>query len=82
MPSALAGCDVVVDAVADHDAIDRWARCRLGRRLEGARVGLAETGEPAQALMLEQVADASARQPLARRLRLVGDDAELEATVA
>ena len=49
---------------------------------KGARVGLAEAGEPAQALILEQLADAGTRQPLARGLRLVGDDAELKPALA
>src|SRR5215207_10992700 len=74
--------DVIVDAVANHDAVGRRHAQRRGGRPEGARVGLAEAGETAQALILEQIADAGTRQPVARGLWLVGDDAEPKSTPA
>ena len=74
----LGGRDVVVDAVAHHDAVGRRHAQRLGGRQKGARVGLPEATEPAQALIVEKIADPGARQALARRLGLVGDDAEAQ----
>ena len=82
MPSALRRRDVVVDAVAHHDAGARSARPALRPPPEGARVGLAEAGERAQAMMTRTGRRCRRVEPLARRCRLVGDDAELEPALA
>ena len=70
--------DVVVDTVAHHDAGRQREAERLGGGREGARIGLAQAGERTQPLVLEELADARARQAFARRGGLVGDNAELE----
>ena len=84
MPSALAGTMSLSmrSPTMIAESADATPSTSVAAFKKALRVGLAETGQPAQALMLEQLADAGARQPLARSLRLVGDNAELEPALA
>src|SRR5258707_11548598 len=70
--------DVVVDAIAHHDTGTRRDAERFGGCEESLRIGLAQTGQSAETLVVEQIADSGARQSLAGSLVLVGNDAKLQ----